>query len=113
MAALLLEKDATVSICHSRTQNLEDMIRQGDIVVVAAGQARFLGKSAFKKGVVVIDVGIHGVGADSNNICGDVRSEELVDWASAITPVPGGVGPMTIAMLLQNTLRAAERTVKA
>ncbi len=116
MAALLLEKDATVTVCHSRTKNLEEITRQGDIVVVAAGKARFLGRSAFKRGAVVIDVGIHGVGSGKANapgtICGDVKSEELTDWAAAITPVPGGVGPMTITCLLENTVWLAERGLK-
>ena len=118
MAALLLEKNATVSICHSKTQNLEEITRQGDIVVVAAGKARFLGRSAFKQNAVVIDVGIHGVGNSGGavtsgaNICGDVRSEELTDWASALTPVPGGVGPMTITCLLENTIWLTERRLK-
>ena len=112
MAGLLLEKDATVSICHSRTKNLEQITCQGDIVVVAAGKPRFLGKSAFKKGAVVIDVGIHGTGTGRDNICGDVKIEELVDWASAVTPVPGGVGPMTITCLLENTILLAERSLK-
>ena len=110
MAALLLEKDATVTVCHSKTKNLEEITRQGDIVVVAAGQARFLGRSAFKKGAVVIDVGIHGTG--SGSLCGDVKSEELVDWVAALTPVPGGVGPMTITCLLENTVWLAERGLK-
>ena len=110
MAALLLEKDATVTICHSKTKNLEEITRQGDIVVVAAGRARFLGRSAFKKGAVVIDVGIHGTG--SGSLCGDVKSEELVDWVAALTPVPGGVGPMTITCLLENTVWLAERGLK-
>ena len=110
MAALLLEKDATVTVCHSKTKNLEEITRQGDIVVVAAGRARFLGRSAFKKGAVVIDVGIHGTG--SGSLCGDVKSEELVDWVAALTPVPGGVGPMTITCLLENTVWLAERGLK-
>ncbi len=110
MAALLLEKDATVFVCHSKTQNLEDITKQGDIVVVAAGQPRLLGKSAFKKDAVVVDVGIHGSG--TGQICGDVRSDELENWVKAVTPVPGGVGPMTITCLLENTLWLAERGLK-
>lgn len=110
MAALLLEKDATVFVCHSKTENLEEVTEQGDIVVVAAGKPRFLGKSAFKKGAVVIDVGIHGSG--TGQICGDVRSDELENWAHAVTPVPGGVGPMTITCLLENTMLLAERGLK-
>jgi methylenetetrahydrofolate dehydrogenase (NADP+)/methenyltetrahydrofolate cyclohydrolase len=109
MAALLLEKDATVFICHSKTENLEEVTRMGDIVVVAAGQPRFLGKTAFKQGAVVVDVGIHGSG--TGKISGDVRSEELEGWASAVTPVPGGVGPMTITCLLENTMWLAERSL--
>ncbi len=111
MAALLLEKNATVTICHSKTKNLEQLTQLGDIVVVAAGRPRFLGRSAFKKGAVVIDVGIHGTGtaAAGGNICGDVKSEELNDWVSALTPVPGGVGPMTITCLLENTVWLTER----
>lgn len=107
MALLLLEANATVSICHSKTKDLEAITRQGDIVVVAAGRREFLGKSAFKKEAVVIDVGIHGSG-EGTGICGDVRFKELEGWASAATPVPGGVGPMTITTLLENTVRLAE-----
>lgn len=107
MAAMLLEKDATVFICHSKTENLEEITRQGDVVVVAAGVPKLLGRSAFKQGAVVIDVGIHGSG--TGQICGDVRTEELDGWVLAATPVPGGVGPMTITCLLENTLWLAER----
>lgn len=107
MALLLLEANATVSICHSKTKNLHDITRQGDIVVVAAGRREFLGRDAFKKGAVVVDVGIHGSG-EGKKIRGDVRFEELADWASAATPVPGGVGPMTITTLLENTMTLAE-----
>lgn len=107
MALLLLDADATVTVCHSKTPNLEEITRQAEIVVVAAGKREFLGRSAFAKGAVVIDVGIHGTGA-GGKICGDVRFEELKDWASAATPVPGGVGPMTITTLLENTMALAE-----
>jgi methylenetetrahydrofolate dehydrogenase (NADP+)/methenyltetrahydrofolate cyclohydrolase len=109
MAQLMLEENATVIMCHSQTKNLTEMIRQGDIVIVAAGKPEFLGKSDFKKGAVVIDVGIHRV-LDSNNeskIVGDVRYHELEGWVSAATPVPGGVGPMTITCLLENTVHLA------
>lgn len=105
MSLLLLEKNATVTIAHSKTPDLEAITRQGDIVVVAAGQPRFLGRSAFKKDAVVVDVGIH---RQQDGLCGDVRFEELEGHVSAATPVPGGVGPMTIAMLLDNTLKLAE-----
>lgn len=107
MALLLLDAHATVTICHSKTPNLEEVTRQGDIVVVAAGKREFLGRDAFKKGAVVIDVGIHGSG-EGGSICGDVRFKELDGWASAATPVPGGVGPMTITTLLENTMALAE-----
>lgn len=109
MALLLLQANATVSVCHSRTQNLAEITRQGDIVVVAAGQPEFLGKEAFKKGAVVVDVGIHRKEKDgTNRLVGDVKVADLDGWVSAITPVPGGVGPMTITMLLENTLTLAE-----
>ena len=110
MAQLLLEANATVTICHSRTQDLAATCRQGEIVVVAAGQARFLGREAFQKGAVVIDVGMHRptTGEFAGKLCGDVRYEELEGWASAATPVPGGVGPMTIQMLMENTVSLAE-----
>lgn len=108
MAMMLTEADATVTLCHSRTPNLREYTSQADIVVVAAGKAHLLGKDDFKKGAVVIDVGIHGSGS-GQGLRGDVRFEELKDWASAATPVPGGVGPMTITMLLDNTCRLAEQ----
>lgn len=108
MAQLLMEADATVTVCHSRTRNLSEITREADLVVVAAGKPRFLGKEAFKQGAVVIDVGIHRQ-PDSKKLCGDVRLEELIDWVQAASPVPGGVGPMTIATLLQNTCLLAEK----
>ena len=110
MANLLLTADATLSICHSKTSNLFDYTREADIVVVAAGQPRFLGREAFKKDAVVIDVGMHrpSAGDYTGKLCGDVRFEELDGWASAATPVPGGVGPMTIQMLMENTFHLAE-----
>ncbi len=107
MAHLLVEADATVTICHSKTKDLRKFTQQADIVVVAAGKKEFLGKEDFKKGAVIIDVGIHGSGL-GKGVTGDVRYHELNDWASAATPVPGGVGPMTIATLLENTLLLAE-----
>ncbi len=105
MSLLLLDKNATVTIAHSKTPDLESVTRTGDIVVVAAGRPRFLGKSAFKKDAVVIDVGMH---RGPDGLCGDVKFEELNGHAKAATPVPGGVGPMTIAMLMENTLKLAE-----
>lgn len=110
MAQLLVEANATVTICHSRTQDLQAFTRQGDIVVVAAGQARFLGREAFREGSVVVDVGMHRPesGDYAGKLCGDVRFDELDGWVDAATPVPGGVGPMTIQMLMENTVRLAE-----
>jgi methylenetetrahydrofolate dehydrogenase (NADP+)/methenyltetrahydrofolate cyclohydrolase len=106
MALLLNEANATVTLCHSKTRNLRGHTSRADLVVVAAGQKRLLGKEDFKNGAVVIDVGMHGAGA--GELCGDVRFEELADIVSAITPVPGGVGPMTITSLLENTVFLAE-----
>lgn len=110
MAQLLLQASATVTICHSKTVNMRDFTTKADIVVVAAGKPRFMGREDFKKGAVVIDVGIHReVQANGKSkLCGDVRYDELEGWAEAATPVPGGVGPMTITMLLENTLRLAQ-----
>ena len=106
MAALLLQKgiDATVTVCHSRTKDIAEVCRSGDIIVAALGIPEFLRGSMIKPGAVVIDVGINRVG---ERLVGDVHYEEACAVASAITPVPGGVGPMTIAMLLGNTLKAA------
>lgn len=107
MAHLLTEANATVTVCHSKTKNLSQFTRQADLVIVAAGKARLLGKDDFKKDALVIDVGIHR--DPQGKLCGDVRFEELDGWVKAATPVPGGVGPMTIATLLQNTCWLAER----
>jgi len=110
MAQLLLAAHATVTICHSKTVDMRSYTSTADIVVVAAGKPRFMGREDFKKDAVVIDVGIHrqSQAGGKAKLCGDVRYEELDGWASAATPVPGGVGPMTITMLLENTLRLAE-----
>lgn len=110
MAQLLQQADATVTVCHSKTHDIESYTREADIVVVAAGQPRFLGGKAFKKGAVVIDVGMHRDA--QNKLCGDVRFEELEGIASAATPVPKGVGPMTITMLLSNTVQLAKLNTK-
>ncbi|MDN5858441.1 MAG: bifunctional methylenetetrahydrofolate dehydrogenase/methenyltetrahydrofolate cyclohydrolase FolD, partial [Pseudonocardia sp.] len=104
MAQLLLERHATVTTCHSRTRDLAAVCRRADVLVAAAGVPRMLGKEAVKPGAVVIDVGIHRTAA---GLCGDVDTEAVREVAGAITPVPGGVGPMTIAMLLRNTVTAA------
>jgi methylenetetrahydrofolate dehydrogenase (NADP+) / methenyltetrahydrofolate cyclohydrolase len=110
MAQLLTSAHATVTLCHSRTRNLHEITRQADLVVAAAGQPRFIGQEAFREGVVVIDVGIHRIDTPDGKgkLCGDVRTEELIGFAKAITPVPGGVGPMTIQMLIENTVTLAE-----
>lgn len=108
MAHLLMEANATVTLCHSKTKNLSQYTKEADLVVVAAGKARMLGKEDFKKDSIVVDVGIHGSG-NSGKLCGDVRFEELQGWVKAASPVPGGVGPMTITTLLQNTCLLAEK----
>lgn len=105
MAHLLLERNGTVTVCHSRTQNLDDEIRSADILVVAIGRAEFVKGSMIKPGAVVIDVGINR--CDDGKLRGDVEYSTAFDVASYITPVPGGVGPMTITTLLKNTLLAA------
>lgn len=108
MAQLLVQADCTVTVCHSKTKNLREFTREADLVVVAAGQPHFLGKEDFKKGAVVVDVGIHRLeSADGKKLCGDVRADELKDHVAALTPVPGGVGPMTIISLMENTLALA------
>jgi methylenetetrahydrofolate dehydrogenase (NADP+)/methenyltetrahydrofolate cyclohydrolase len=109
MAALLLQANATVIQAHSRTPKLSEMTRQADILVVAAGKPGLIGAEHVRAGAVVIDVGIHRT-ADGK-LVGDVRFDEVAGKAMAITPVPGGVGPMTIAILLQNTMLAAERRI--
>jgi methylenetetrahydrofolate dehydrogenase (NADP+)/methenyltetrahydrofolate cyclohydrolase len=103
-AAMLLERHCTVTMCHSRTRDLPDVIRRGDIVVAAVGRPNFVTGDMIKPGAVVIDVGINRV---CDKLVGDVEFESASRKASFITPVPGGVGPMTIAMLMQNTLELA------
>lgn len=106
-AMLLLHKNATVTICHSKTQHLEEITRQADIIVVAIGKAHFLRGDMVKDGVVVIDVGMNRL--ENGKLAGDVDFVTVAPKASYITPVPGGVGPMTITMLLQNTVTACRR----
>ena len=106
MAMLLLAADATVTVCHSKTENLADITRQADILVAAVGKANFVTGDMIKLGATVIDVGINRV---DGTLVGDVNAEEAAQKAAYLTPVPGGVGQMTIAMLLSNTLDAAER----
>jgi len=111
MALLLLQKDATVTICHSRTPDLGEHTRRADVVVVAVGRANTLTAPMVKPGAVVIDVGMNRDAA--GKLCGDVDFAGVAAVAGAITPVPGGVGPMTIAMLLANTVESAERHARA
>lgn len=106
-ALLLLEKNGTVTVCHSRTKDLPSITRQADILVAAVGKAKFITADMVKEGAVVIDVGINRTA--EGKLCGDVDFDAVAAKASAITPVPGGVGPMTITMLLQNALRAAKQ----
>ncbi len=106
MNLLLLQKDATVLQCHSKTENLKEMTLQAEILVVAAGKAGLIDDTYIRPGAVVIDVGIHRNA--QNKLVGDVVFDKVAEKASAITPVPGGVGPMTIAVLMQNTITAAE-----
>jgi methylenetetrahydrofolate dehydrogenase (NADP+)/methenyltetrahydrofolate cyclohydrolase len=106
MALLLLHENATVTICHSKTKNLPEICRQADILVAAIGKANFVTADMVKQGAVVIDVGINRM--EDGKLAGDVDFEAIAEKTSAITPVPGGVGPMTIAMLLANTLQSAK-----
>ena len=110
MSLLLLQKNGTVTVCHSRTKNLAEITRRADLLVVAIGKADFVTADMVKEGAVIVDVGINRK-ADGK-LTGDVSFEEVSKKASLITPVPGGVGPMTITMLLGNTLTAAKKSVK-
>src|SRR6185295_16820027 len=107
---MLQALDATVTMCHSRTRDLEGVCRQADILVAAIGQPRFVKASMVKDGAVVIDVGINR--DPKGGLCGDVDFEAVKVKTSAITPVPGGIGPMTVAMLLYNTLQLAKKQAK-
>ena len=109
MAMLLLQQNATVTMCHSRTQHLAEHTRRADVLVAAVGKPRFITADMVKPGAIVIDVGINRV---DGRVVGDVDFDAVKEVASWITPVPGGVGRMTITMLLENTIEAAERTVK-
>lgn len=106
MSMLLLHKNGTVTTCHSRTRNLKEITKTADILVAAVGKANFVTADMVKPGAVVIDVGMN---RENGKLCGDVDFENVKDIASAITPVPGGVGPMTISILMKNTLTAAKR----
>ena len=109
MAMLLLRENATVTVCHSRTRNLKEITRRADILVAAVGKPRFIDADYIKEGAVVIDVGIHR--NEDNKLCGDVDFDSVAPHTSAITPVPGGVGPMTIAMLMYNCVEGAGRNL--
>lgn len=105
MALLLLRENGTVTVCHSRTKDLREVTKRADILIVAIGKPKFIDDSYVKDGAVVIDVGIHR--NENNKLCGDVDFDSVKEKASYITPVPGGVGPMTIAMLMNNCVQAA------
>lgn len=108
MAMLMLKENATVTICHSRTQNLSKITKQADVLVAAVGRPKFVTADMVKEDAVVLDVGINRM--EDGKLCGDVDFDAVCEKTSYITPVPGGVGPMTITMLLKNTLAAAEKT---
>lgn len=110
MGQLLLQRDATVTYCHSHTDDLAKHTKQADILIVAIGQAKFINETHVKEGAVVIDVGMNR--DEDGKLCGDVDFDSVLPKSSAITPVPGGVGPMTITMLLKNTLLSAEETCR-
>ena len=102
MAVLILRENATVTVCHSRTKDLKEVAKRADILIVAVGKPKLITKEYVKEGAVVIDVGIHRT--ENKKLCGDVDFDDVCEHTSLITPVPGGVGPMTIAMLMKNTL---------
>ncbi len=106
MAFLMLRENATVTVTHSKTKDLASVTRQADILIVAIGKKQFITADYVKEGVVVIDVGMHR--DENNHLCGDVAYDEVASHCSAITPVPGGVGPMTIAMLMHNCLESVD-----
>lgn len=104
MALLMIRENATVTVCHSHTKNLKEVTKRADILIVAIGKPKFITREYVKEGAVVIDVGIHR--NENNKLCGDVDFDDVEPVVSAITPVPGGVGPMTIAMLMNNCIEA-------
>lgn len=106
ISSLLINRGVTTTVCNSRTKNIEDVLRNADIIVAALGKPKFLKENMVKEGAIIVDVGINRV---DGKLCGDVDFENVSKLASFITPVPGGVGPMTIAMLLNNTLRAYDK----
>ena len=106
MALLMLRENATVTVCHSRTKDLKEITKRADILIVSIGKPKFITAEYVKEGAVVIDVGIHR--GEDGKLCGDVKFDEVCEHCSMITPVPGGVGPMTIAMLMNNCIQSAE-----
>lgn len=110
MAMLMLNEDATVTVCHRKTKDLAKICAEADILISSVGKAKFVSADMVKEGAVVIDVGINR--DENGKLCGDVDFEKVAEKTSYITPVPGGVGPMTITMLMKNTLTAAERAIK-
>ncbi len=106
MAMLMLKENATVTVCHSHTKNLKDIVKQADVIVAAVGRPKFVTADMVKDGAVIIDVGINR--GEDGKLCGDVDFDSCCEKTSYITPVPGGVGPMTIATLMQNTITAAK-----
>lgn len=107
MAMLLLHEDATVTVVHSKTASIEEVTKRADILIAAIGKPKYITKEYVKEGAVVIDVGMHR--DEENNLCGDVDYEDVLETVSAITPVPGGVGPMTIAMLMDNCVETVRK----
>lgn len=105
LSIMLLARDATVTMCHSRTKNLEEVLKNSDIVFAAVGIAKMIKSNMIKEGAVAIDIGVN---RENGKLCGDMDFEDIKNKVSAITPVPGGIGPMTIAMLLKNTLEIAK-----
>lgn len=112
VAKLLLDRNATVTICHSRTQNMAEITRQAEILVVAIGKAKFVTEDMVAPGAVVIDVGVNRI-PETGKLCGDVDFDAIEPKASVITPVPGGVGPMTITCLMENTIECFEKKMNA
>ena len=106
----MLNKNATVTVCHSKTKNIKEITKNADIIIAAIGKPKFVTSDMVKDGAVVIDVGINRL--DNGKLCGDVDYDNIFSKASYITPVPGGVGPMTIAMLINNVVKAARDSIK-
>jgi len=109
LSLMFLNRDATVTVCHIKTKNIENYLKEADIICVGIGKYKFLTSNKVRKGVVIVDAGISR--DPSGNLCGDADFNNLIDIASAITPVPGGVGPMTIAMLMENTFLAYKNRI--